>query len=142
MNKMAAAFLSLFTLVLVLGVLYITSPSKELQVSKITSKPTNQQSDPVSEQSKQLADQNNSMETKVQALKEEVLNQQKIELIAMLEKAFSKDNQQCEVTINENNIRVLIKGIPKEEKVAESIMKEAYNLTKHKYFIEVAFQEK
>lgn len=138
MNKMTAAFLSLFTLVLIIGILYVTSPTKDLQVSKVDSQPT--QLKQANEQTEQLADENSSLETKAQALKEEVQNQQNNEMIAMLEKAFTTDTQQCKVTINENNIRIHLSGVQKDASVAEKIMKEAYNLTKHKYFIEVAFQ--
>ncbi len=141
MNKMAAAFLSLFSLILILGVLYVTSPTQEIQVSKmnddvqVVSKQT-------SKEQQQLASENSSTQQKVEALKDEMLNQQNNELIATLEQAFTNDKQQCEVTINEKNVRIVIKGIADDQKKAEEIMKEAYNLTKHKYFIEVAFQEK
>ena len=95
-----------------------------------------------SKEQQQLASENSSTQQKVEALKDEMLNQQNNELIATLEQAFTNNNQQCEVTIKEKNIRIVIKGIEDDQKKAEEIMKEAYNLTKHKYFIEVAFQEK
>ena len=68
--------------------------------------------------------------------------QENLQLIATLEQAFTNNNQQCEVTINEKNIRIQLKGIKEDENKAAEIIKEAYNLTKHKYFIEVAFQQK
>lgn len=141
MNKMAAAFLSLFSLILILGVLYVTSPTQEIQVSKM-SEDVQEVSSNTSKEQQQLASENSSTQQKVEALKDEMLNQQNNELIATLEQAFTNNNQQCEVTINEKNIRIVIKGIEDDQKKAEEIMKEAYNLTKHKYFIEVAFQEK
>lgn len=139
MNKMAAAFISLFSLVLIVSVLYVTSPSKDLQVSKPMKEEVQT---PSSKENQQLANENSSIDSKAQALQEEIQQQQDITFITMLEQAFSNEQQQCEVTINEKNIRILIKGVKKDKEKAESIMKEAYNLTKHKYFIEVAFQEK
>ena len=141
MNKMAAAFLSLFSLILILGVLYVTSPTQEIQVSKMNDD-VQAVSKQTSKEQQQLASENSSTQQKVEALKDEMLNQQNNELIATLEQAFTNDKQQCEVTINEKNVRIVIKGIADDQKKAEEIMKEAYNLTKHKYFIEVAFQEK
>ena len=96
----------------------------------------------MSKEQQQLASENSSTQQKVEALKDEMVNQQNNELIATLEQTFTNDKQQCEVTINEKNVRIVIKGIADDQKKAEEIMKEAYNLTKHKYFIEVAFQEK
>ena len=141
MNKMAAAFLSLFSLILIVGVLYLTSPVAEIEVSKLD------ETTPVSTTSTQtnekaLTNQNSSIEQKAEALKEEMQNQENLQLIATLEQAFTNNNQQCEVTINEKNIRIQLKGIKEDENKAAEIIKEAYNLTKHKYFIEVAFQEK
>lgn len=136
---MAAAFISLFSLVLIVSVLYVTSPSKDLQVSKPMKEEVQT---PSSKENQQLANENSSIDSKAQALQEEIQQQQDITFITMLEQAFSNEQQQCEVTINEKNIRILIKGVKKDKEKAESIMKEAYNLTKHKYFIEVAFQEK
>ena len=141
MNKMAAAFLSLFSLILIVGVLYLTSPVAEIEVSKLD------ETTPVSTTSTQtnekaLTNQNSSIEQKAEALKEEMQNQENLQLIATLEQAFTNNNQQCEVTINEKNIRIQLKGIKEDENKAAEIIKEAYNLTKHKYFIEVAFQQK
>ena len=141
MNKMAAAFLSLFSLILILGVLYVTSPTQEIQVSKMNDD-VQTVSKQTSKEQQQLASENSSTQQKVEELKDEMLNQQNNELIATLEQTFTNDKQQCEVTINEKNVRIVIKGIADDQKKAEEIMKEAYNLTKHKYFIEVAFQEK
>ena len=141
MNKMAAAFLSLFSLILIVGVLYLTSQVAEIEVSKLD------ETTPVSTTSTQtnekaLTNQNSSIEQKAEALKEEMQNQENLQLIATLEQAFTNNNQQCEVTINEKNIRIQLKGIKEDENKAAEIIKEAYNLTKHKYFIEVAFQQK
>ena len=139
MNIIAAAFLSLISLILIVGVLSLTSPVAEIEVSKLD------ETTPVSTTSTQtnekaLTNQNSSIEQKAEALKEEMQNQENLQLIATLEQAFTNNNQQCEVTINEKNIRIQLKGSKEDENKAAEIIKEAYNLTKHKYFIEVAFQ--
>ena len=92
MNKMAAAFLSLFSLILIVGVLYLTSPVAEIEVSKLD------ETTPVSTTSTQtnekaLTNQNSSIEQKAEALKEEMQNQENLQLIATLEQAFTNNNQ-------------------------------------------------
>lgn len=143
MNRQAAAFLSLFSLVLILGVLYVTSPAEDLQVFEQQTLPADTQAaGTIDKETKILADDTISASAKSEALQKLESQNAEDSDLAELKAYLQKAKQEADVTINEKTIRITLKNQKAEEKTAAEIIQEAYKLTKHKYFIEVAFQEK
>lgn len=162
MNRQSMWFLTLFSLVLVLGVYYVTMPS-DLLSTKVSSDEINEEiSVNVSEGDALIAmranreeevsleiekleavltNDNSSMEEKNQAFEDlKVLNLAKSKEKELEEKLENEFGIKSFIEINKDNIRVVIKSKEHDATLANNLMRSIQSTYKEKMYITIEFE--
>lgn len=163
MNKQALAFLTMFSLILMLSVYYVTLPSdttvmeqtdvtkenveaKEKSTSKVNKanklqeKINEKKDQEINNQSSQVADEKKNENEKKDALEQmdSLTEDKKIQQKIIDE--LAKDKIQCAVEIKDTTCIITVFEQKDDEKIANKIMKKVDELTNQKYFLEVSFK--
>ncbi len=164
MNKQALAFLTMFSLILMLSVYYVTLPSdtttvmKETDVTKESAKVKEKNTSKVNEadqlqekinekkdeemnkQSSHVADKKKNEDEKKDALEQiDALSEEK-KLQQKIIDELAKDHIKCAVEIKETTCIITVFEQKDDAKLANKIMQKANKITNQKYFLEVAFK--
>lgn len=146
MKKQAIAFFTMFSLILMLSIYYITLPNETAKVSKndvsvisdLDDKSENSKQNEEEKNNDVISDPDADEESKNEAiLKNEALKESK-ELESSYHKIITDMGYENSVEIKEKTIYVSVKG-EQDDSIASSIMKALYKESENKYFIEVSF---
>lgn len=149
MKKQAIAFFTMFSLILMLSIYYITLPNESANMSKKdvpVISDLNKDSDENKKVEKEsnddiISDPNADEKTKNEAIiKNETLKEsEKLETTLMSKlKELGNDTS---IEVKEKTIYINVEA-KEEQSIAASIMKEVYKEVGNKYFIEVSFNSK
>lgn len=146
MKKQAIAFFTMFSLILMLSIYYITLPKDTAKTSKtdvsvISSLDEEKESNTQEEKEKNddvISDPDTDEDSKNEAiLKNETLKENE-ELQKSYSKMISDMGYENSVEIKEKTVYITVSG-EQDDSVASTIMKTLYKEIGNKYFIEVSF---
>lgn len=146
MKKQAIAFFTMFSLILMLSIYYITLPKETAKTSKtdvsvISSLDEEKESNTQEEKEKNddvISDPDTDEDSKNEAiLKNETLKENE-ELQKSYSKMISDMGYENSVEIKEKTVYITVSG-EQDDTVASTIMKTLYKEIGNKYFIEVSF---
>ncbi|WP_416324860.1 stage III sporulation protein AH [[Eubacterium] hominis] len=169
MNKQALAFLTMFSLVLMLSVYYVTLPSDSTSVMDEKDKTTekvngesekeNTSQTETKDKAKDLQDEiNQKKETELNSSSEVIANkdseeQEKQEALSTMDEvkeqqqlqeqiknALAKEKLNAAVEIKDTTCTITIFDTKEDKKTAASVMKIASDIVNQKYLIEVSFK--
>lgn len=147
MKKQALAFFTMFSLILMLSIYYITLP-KEVNTTK-KSESVISTLDDDSKKSKETTKENNDQvisnpEASDDEKDEAISENEQLKENAKKEKEYQKVvkalGYENSVEIKEKTIYVSVSGEKEDDKIARSIMKALYEKTNNAYFIEISFK--
>lgn len=153
MNKQATAFLTMFSLILMLSVYYVTLPldtqvvmkgeepiKEEPQPESTEETSTSKKQEEIYQQNSIVSDQNSTQEEKQTALQTIEQLKSEMQLQEDLSKALTEAGFQNNVQIQEQVCKVeIIEGEDNEDN-AKKAMELAYDVVEGQYFVEVSFK--
>ena len=156
MNKQALAFLTLFSLILMLSVYYVTLPADTSSVmkddktsqkaeskndaNKLKDKVNEKKDQQINDNSDVISSPDKSDEEKQEALKNiENLKDSK-EVEQALIDGLKKEGYTSVVEISDQACKVTILDQKSDKEIAKKVIQYVYNATKGKYLTEVAFK--
>lgn len=147
MNRQALAFLSLFSLILMLSVYYVTLPPVSNTVIKSENKNEDLQSqinkdsdDEIKKNSDILSSGETSEKEKQEAIqKMELLKKQKEQIETWI-KACKEAGYECSIEIIEKVMKVTIHNSEKSKETAKKVMDLLLKESENKFFIEISFK--
>ncbi|NBK97292.1 MAG: hypothetical protein EOM50_04640 [Erysipelotrichia bacterium] len=149
MKKQAIAFFTMFSLILMLSIYYITLPKETTKVVKedvsviadLEQESENNKEEEEEKNNDVISDPDADEESKNEAiLKNETLKENE-KLANTYKQTISDMGYENSVEIKEKTIYVTLQG-EQNEKIASKVMKTLYKACENKYFIEVSFNSK
>ena len=143
MKKQALAFLTLFSLILMLSVYYVTLPSDVTSVMSDTAQ-EEQDADAQAQQT-QPEETSAAMQEEIAARMSEKLNEaQAVMAISQLQQQtidhLKEKGWDCAVEISDGVCRVTLFGQEEAKETVTQVMNETYSVLNGNYLIEVAFK--
>lgn len=147
MNRQALAFLSLFSLILMLSVYYVTLPPMSETVIKGENKNEDLQSqinkdneDEIKKNSDILSSGETSEKEKKEAIQKMELLKKQQEQIDLWIKTCKEAGFDCSIEIVDKVMKVTIHNSEKSKETAKKVMDLLLKETENKFFIEISFK--
>ena len=147
MNKQALAFLTMFSLILMLSVYYVTLPPDSISVMEETDgskEETNisdeQEKEEDTSTSKNEQTDSDKLQEEINQKKEEELLKQSSVVADANSNGLKNEGYQSAVEIHEGTCVVSIFEQKDDADLAKKIMNKVYELTNHKYLVELTFK--
>ena len=160
MNRQALAFLTMFSLILMLSVYYVTIPDDAVSVSttsqnakqfttslkkdstQLQADATKKKQALINEQSNTIADEHASNTQKQEAIESMSKTKEALQMETTIKKALQDKGMESVVELEKDTCVITIFNCEDQHENVSAVLKTVYDLIGQQYFVEVSFKKK